>query len=327
MENKILRVLVVTNMYPIDQHKYYGIFVKEQMEALSRYYPSIVQDLYFIKGIKSKFEYLKSLLFVNLKIIQNEYDIIHIHFGLSGLFTLFNPFIKAPIITMLHSADIDKKKSNPLIIFLSKLVVRRSTFILYLNDEMKSTIKSLNNRIQYLPCGVNLDMFNYIEQQKENEYFTLGFPGNPVRPEKNYKFFEKLIKLLKDKGLIIKVIIFHNMSREEVVENLSKCDVLIMTSISEGSPQIVKEAMSCNIPVISSNVGDVNVLLSEVKHCYVINDFNEHKFIERIMLIFDLKSENRKSNGRDKIIELGLDNKEISKKIVKIYEMLIKNAS
>ena len=42
-----------------------------------------------------------------------------------------------------------------------------------------------------------------------------------------------------------------------------------MTSKSEGSPQIVKEALACNLPIVSTNTGDASVRLKSAKNCFI----------------------------------------------------------
>ncbi|MEO2072881.1 MAG: glycosyltransferase family 4 protein [Zunongwangia sp.] len=318
-----MKVLTITNMYPIHEHKYYGIFVKEQVNSLKQYYPEITSNLIFINGFKTKLNYLKSIFSINFHLLFNKYDIIHIHFGLSGLFTLFNPFIKAPIVTMLHSADIDIRKSNMLIIFITKLVVKRSSFILYLNEDMKRTISNYNSNILYLPCGVDSNFFIDKNFHKSVDSFTIGFPGNPKRPEKNFKLFEEIMEVLRKEKFNCKVVIFHGMTRSEVVDSLNSCDVLVMTSISEGSPQIIKEALSCNIPIVSSEVGDVEVLLNNVKNSFVISSFDPNNFVKKIKIILSEDPVRRKSTGRKKINELKLDHRDISKKIYNVYMKLL----
>jgi teichuronic acid biosynthesis glycosyltransferase TuaC len=58
-------------------------------------------------------------------------------------------------------------------------------------------------------------------------------------------------------------------TREEVAVLMTAVDVALMTSFSEGSPQFVKEALACNCPVVSTDVGDVRAVISSIPSCYI----------------------------------------------------------
>lgn len=80
-----MKILYVTNMYPDEKKPHFGVFVKEQMEAISLS-KEVDQTLYNIKGHISKWEYIKSMFSINYKIFKEKPDLIHVHYGLSGLF-------------------------------------------------------------------------------------------------------------------------------------------------------------------------------------------------------------------------------------------------
>jgi glycosyltransferase involved in cell wall biosynthesis len=93
-----------------------------------------------------------------------------------------------------------------------------------------------------------------------------------------------------------------------------------MTSFHEGSPQIIKEAMSCNRPIVSTDVGDVNKLIGQVNGCYIA-DSNPSVIASKI--IDALKME-KTEDGRRRIIEFGLDLDSVSSKIFNLYNVVIK---
>ena len=311
-------------MFPIADHPYYGIFVKEQIEALKTNF-NLDTNLIFINGRKSKLNYIKSIITINFHILFRKYDCIHIHFGLSGLFTLFNPFIKCPMFLTLHSADIDIAKKKHIIIFITKLVVKRMRKVFNLNEEMKTVLDKNKSIVEILPCGVDTEFFNESENKPVPCHkVTIGFPGNKVRIEKNYSLFINIINELSNK-YEVEVIEFHGMSRQEVLKSLNSLDMLLMTSISEGSPQIIKEAMACNVPIVSSNVGDVNVLLKDLDSCFIIKDFEKKSYISAITHILQRDKINRRTLGRERIHKLGLDQKTTVTKIFNHYLTAVKN--
>ena len=318
-----MKILTVTNMWPIPEHQYYGIFVKEQVEGLQKYFPEIKNKVWFINGFKNRINYFLSIIQINRHLITNKYDIIHIHFGLSGLFLLANPFIKVPIVTMLHGSDINTDKSNKLVSMISKLVVRRSNHVFYINDKIRAILKNQNSKLEYLPCGINTDIFKCRRVKNKTATVKVAFPASFQRPEKNYAFFCKVIDFLNTNyHLQTEIIEIHGKSRIEVCDILNSVDVLVMTSFREGSPQIIKEAMCCNTPIVTSNVGNVSVLLEKVNNCHVIDVFEEGLFCNAILDILNLKTEIRISNGRQRIFDLGLDEESTSMKIFNSYKSL-----
>jgi len=317
-----MKVLTITNMWPIKQAPYYGIFVKEQVEALKKYHPEINNKVYFINGKKSKLNYLWSIFKINWLLTFNKYDVIHIHYALSGLFLLFNPFIKTPVILTLHGSDFNSSKK--LITTVVRKIIRKTTDLICLNETMLTNLKSFNKRMQLIPCGVNTDTFQYNAYKRENLTYKIVFPSVKTRTVKNYKFFDKIINNLRSIDKIeIEVIEIDSKTRKEVNEILNEADLLCMTSITEGSPQIIKEALCCRTPIVSSNVGDVKELLSGITNCYVIESYDIDEFSNAIRKILQLPQKHRISNGRSKIYELGLDEKSTSKKIKKLYSSLI----
>lgn len=328
---KTKKILFVTNMYPVNDFKYFGIHVKEQIDSLNNNFP-IKSDLYFINGRKSKWNYLLSIVSINLKILFNSYDLIHIHFGLSGLFLLFVPYLKPKVIITLHSGDIDPDKASFFTYRLTKLICQKADKVIILNPKMENELIKIKSKLVMIPCGVDVSIFNTdplsnhsLPNNEINKHkIYLGFPGNRERKEKNFSMFKQVIDRIKENTQFsIETVEFHSMSREEVFLNLKKLDCLVMTSISEGSPQIIKEAMYLNIPIVSTNVGDIQYLLKNVRNSYVIDNFDTDLMVTRINDILKLDKYNRLSDGKERIINEGLDSYSTSKKLMNLYNQVL----
>lgn len=309
-----MKVLFVTNMYPKGGNDYYGIHVKEQIDSLD----TIEKQIYFINGRDKKYSYITSIVNIIRLLRNNKIDIVHIHFGLSGLFLLFATKIKSKIVVTLHGSDFNTK--NRLRKYINKTVLGKADKIIVVNDFM---LTSLNNECAIkIPCGINTDFFKPSCNKNEDEDFVIGFPGSPARTEKNYKLFCDIITELSKQHLKIKVCLFDKLTRAEVLSSLNRLDMLLLTSTSEGSPQIIKEAMACNIPIVSTHVGDVKHLLDGVNNSFVIDSFEVEQFIQPIKSIHSLPKVDRVSNGRDRIIALKLDNVSIAKALTLTYNSL-----
>lgn len=316
-----MKILYVTNMYPTPDFIYNGIHVQEQILYLTQKY-SLDYQVEFIDGRKSKFNYIKSIFTINRIIRQKDFDIIHIHFGLSGLFLLFNPFLKTPVVVTLHGSDTMAGKAYGLMLPITRQVVKRAKRVILMNENMVNLFSKHNTKLVKIPCGINVREFN-IGRKNKSGPFKLGFPGNKNRPGKNFSLFKEIVDKLDAEGHEIEILEFHNLTREEVIQNLSMLDCLLMTSLYEGSPQINKEAMANGIPIVSTNVGDVKKILFEVDNCYVVDSFEADQFLEPIKKIISLKNKDRVTNGKKRIEELQIDQDTVAIKIFNVYKEMI----
>lgn len=307
-------------MFPDKKSSYYGIFIKEQIEAIIKYYP-IDYDIYFIDGRKNKWNYIKSISKIHNMILHNKYDLIHIHYGLAGLFLFKKMRNKIPIVITLHGGDIQKTQKKYIQIFLTKKILKKADFVITLNDKMNNEVKPFVTRTEVIPCSINTEFFIPPINRSRNAPLNVVFPSSKERVEKNYRLFKDVLDLYKQKYSIdLQCIELNKMNRQQVVELFQIADVMLMTSYSEGSPQVVKEAMACNLPVISTNVGDVDYLLKGVKGSLVV----DNKAISLSEALFlSLNEQISGIEGREKLIELGLDDKTIASRIYSLYQSLI----
>lgn len=309
-------------MWPCKERPYMGIFVHEQVNELVSQ-KSIHSKVIVIKGYLCSLNYIKSIFSINNHLFQNKYDIIHIHFGLSGLFLLLRFRKNNKVVLTLHGSDINIESSNFLKVFITKLILRFVDKIICVNEKMISKTNQ-KDKCVIIPCGVNLNIFYPTKKDKNREIIQIVFPSSPLRVEKNFPLFESIIERLRDNfPHDIKVVIIDKLTRFEVAEILRNSDLLLLTSISEGSPQIVKEAMACNLPIVSTNVGDVSILLSELPFCEVINSFNADDFINPILNILNRKTELNEHIFLNRLKKLQLDSNSISEKLMKVYDSLL----
>jgi glycosyltransferase involved in cell wall biosynthesis len=317
-----MKILFVTNMYPIPEHKYLGIHVKEQVDYLTKNYP-IVSSIFFINTAeKGKLEYIKSIFKIFDILKKNKTDVIHIHYGLSAIFLLFfRP--KAKVFLTFHGGDILKEQGNHVQIFISKMAAKLVDKVFILNKEMEGIMKRLNVPYELLPCGVNTDFFiNKKELKAPGDSKLILFPGDPSRKVKNFGLFLKVIDILKRKSEYeINFICIHNMTRSEVCEWLNKADCLLMTSFSEGSPQIIKEALSCNLSVVSVPVGDVINVIDGIPFCSVSQDNNPENLADLVISVM----QSGDKSIRDAFLKKEIyDNKSVCKKLYENYTNLVK---
>ncbi|MCD4680710.1 MAG: glycosyltransferase, partial [Bacteroidales bacterium] len=155
---------------------------------------------------------------------------------------------------------------------------------------------------------LNLDL------QKKYILFS-SFFSNAV---KNYPLASKAISLLGYKENV-ELLELKDCNREQVCLLMNAVDISLMTSTSEGSSQFVKEAMACNCPIVSTDVGDVRQNIKNLEGCY-ITSFDSQDVAKKLDLAFKF---GKRTKGRERIYELGLDIKTVTQNIISIYEKVI----
>ena len=117
----------------------------------------------------------------------------------------------------------------------------------------------------------------------------------------------------------IKLIELKGYNRDQVNALMYNCDAFLMTSKTEGSPQVVKEALACGCPIVSVDVGDVAERTSGVEGCYVVPSREPKDIAEALLKAIAFEG---KTNGRDRILEMGLSNEQVAERLIEIYKSI-----
>lgn len=304
-------------MYPGLTHDsdHTGIFVQEQVGSLQQ--AGVDVDVLTISGSRSRLSYLTSIFMINRRLRNDpDIDLIHVHYGLSGLFLLFNyTFPKSRIVITYHGSDIAKTSKKYIQRMISRLVAHRARHLILVNSADKSELRRVKSRIHVLPCGVDTEFFQ--PSKTTSRAPIVVFPSSPSRPEKNYQLFLKVFNLLRQSNPGLEHICLDGMDREEVRNALRESSLVLMTSTSEGSPQVVKEALACNTPVVSVNVGDVSRLLGPVQNCFVSREYQTSELASLCQEALNLP--NIDGGGPARLKDLGLDSRSTAEKILCVY--------
>ena len=283
-------------------------FVKEQAESLMEQGLSV--DFFLIKG-KGLFGYLRNYFLLIKKIKREEYDLIHAHYGLSGLLATMQFYV--PVIITFHGSDVNMDKNY----IFSRIASRLSTTNIFVHQSLQKKLKIYKNPINIIPCGYNNNRFFPLSKDKAREVLKW-------KKSKHYivfsSSFDNKIKNVQLAKLAIsninncKLIELEGYEKEQINLILNASDLLLVTSLSETGPIIVKEALACNCPIISTNVGDVQKLIRNVNNCY-ISSYNPEDIKKRINQVF---RNNKRTNGQQIIKNFNLEN--IAYKIIDVYK-------
>src|SRR5262249_36868175 len=90
--------------------------------------------------------------------------------------------------------------------------------------------------------------------------------GNPV---KRPGLARDAVEATKRLGINAEIHQLSGVAHNEVPVWLNASDIVLLTSLHEGSPNIIKESLACNVPVVSVDVGDVRERIQGIEGCYL----------------------------------------------------------
>jgi len=287
-------------------------FILEQGDALTGI--GVVVEYLTIRG-KGIAGYLGNYKKLLAKINGFNPDIVHAHYGLSGL--LANLQRKVPVVTTYHGSDINKAW----IFRFSRLCMILSAHNIFVSSKNLTT-SGLTRNQSLIPCGVDINLFSPVDKVLarkdmglDNAFTYILFAGAFQNKVKNAALAQASVAGIPKVTLLE----LKDYSREQVALLMNAVDVALMTSFTEGSPQFVKEAMACNCPVVSVPVGDVSEVLTGVEGCY-ISTYEPADVAEKIRLVLET---GKRIEGRERIIYLKLDSDSVARRILEVYNSVI----
>ena len=267
------------------------------------------------KGIRG---YLQNLFRFRKLVKSVKVDLIHAHYSFSGFLAVLSSTGK-PVVTSLMGSDVKSDKKYRVLIYLFNYLFWKKTIVKSVDMQRELGLKN----VEVIPNGVDLDVFYEMNKRDAREKLNLSadervvlFASDPNRPEKNFALAQEAIVLA---GINIKTMFLKGLQPDEVRDYYNASDVVLLTSHWEGSPNVVKEAMACNSPVITTDVGDVSWLIGKTEGCFV-TDHSAPLIASNIKYCLDHVD---KSKGRDRIKSLKLDSVSVSVRILEIYRSVL----
>lgn len=273
-----LRVLMVTGVYPTEERPHAGTFIRTLVEAL-RAEGVDVEVVHPAPG-PVFWRYLSAILQVWWKTRKDRVDIVHGHYGQWCLFARLQ--WKVPVVAAFLGDDLlgtvtargGYSRKGALIVRLSRWLCRHVDVALVKSEEMRAAAQHPAARV--LPDGIDFTLFHPQERAQVREklgweqdgYYVL-FGNNPAIPVKNVKLARASVDHLAQQGVEAHLVIAHGLPQIQLVDYINACNAVILPSHAEGSPNIVKEAMACNVPVVATNVGDVSDVIWSTRGCSI----------------------------------------------------------
>jgi teichuronic acid biosynthesis glycosyltransferase TuaC len=323
-------VLVVTNMWPRPGHDAFGIFVRRQVESLIA--AGVRCDVMVVHGYRSTLAYgVAAARLARLAASSStHYGLVHAHGGESALPARF--YGRSPLLVSYCGSDllgvIEADGTVPPSWRLRRALIRESARLtkatITKTEELERCLpKAARVRNTIVPNGVDRELFRPIP--KAEALAELGwdaaervalFAADPKVVGKRVELAEAACEAARRRGFPVRLYVAAGTPPDRMPLLMNAADCLLLTSTAEGSPNVVKEALACDLPVVSTAVGDVRLLLTGVAPSLVTDADPE----ALATALIECTRDSGRSNGRERSRWLG--EREIAESILEIYRRL-----
>ena len=315
--------------------KDFGIapFVLSQAKSIQEEGVEILFYKVIGKGIRG---YLKNVRKLRLFLSEHSIDIIHAHYSFNGLLALL-AIAKPPVVVSFMGSDTygdydtkgRLKRGSFINIFISKAIQPFINAAIVKSPNLANYIYT-KNKLSTIPNGVNINIFKPIDQSVAKEKLGLHkdinyvlFLGEKGNERKNFELSANAVsKVNEESKSKILFLTPYPVSQELLPYYMCAANVVLLSSYNEGSPNVIKEAMACNRPIVSTNVGDVEWLFGNEPGHYIAS-FEVDDYANKLKQAVDFSNNNESTNGRERIKQLGLDSQTIAQRIIAIYKKVL----
>jgi glycosyltransferase involved in cell wall biosynthesis len=311
-----LRVLIVTNEYPTKETPGHFPCLVDQITSLEAL--GIQVELLHIDRSQGRISYVHAAWRLFLTSFQRRrYDLVHGYYGHSGLLARLQ--FRYPVIVTFRGSDLLSRRDG----IIGKLVAKLVDGVIVMSEEMACVAK--REDAQVIPFGVNLDLFKPYPKTLARSELGLSlsdklvlFPWNPARRVKRFDIVKKSVQILQENDQKVSLKVIFNEPPEIVAKYMNACDALVLASDYEGSPMAIREAMACNLPIVSVNVGDVEQIFGDTEGCYLCKQ-NATDLAEKLAMAL---SRNQRTTGFETAKKMNA--KGAAEKVLSVYQRVVK---
>lgn len=322
-----MKILYIVNIYPDASNPAAEPFVRTQIDSVRKAGADV--EIFNVRSNESKLNYGRALHAIRKLSRRKSYDVVHGHYVYSGWIAALAPDIKLSVVSYMGSDLLGSVTSNGSLsphgridMMLSRILQSRVDGIIVKSNEMRNVLVAPEKAI-VLPNGVDFDVFRPILRQECRRKLGLHADGAYIlhigrknNPNKGYEIaYLAASQLSKESGC--ELLNVSGVAHDLMPIYMNAANVLVVPSRYEGSPNVVKEALACNLPVVATDVGDVRELIGNIPGCKIAERKPE-AFSDAIR---QLMTRTESFNGRKAIGHLRVE--KIAAKLLDFYEQII----
>jgi glycosyltransferase involved in cell wall biosynthesis len=271
---------MVTGAYPTEQKPHSGTFIKSQVDSLIA--AGVDVEIIHPKPGPVLLRYASAIIQVFLKTLTLRFDVVHGHYGqwcfiarMQWTTPVVASFLGSDLLSTLSINPAESKK-DALVLYISRWLCYRVDAVIVKSEGMKKATLVPADNIFIIPNGVDFELFRPIPRAEaravlgwDQDHYYVLFGNDPEKPVKNFPLAQSAIECLRANGIFAELVVANGLPQTTVAQYINASNALVLPSIAEGSPNIVKETMACNVPVVATDVGDVAQVISHTRGCSV----------------------------------------------------------
>lgn len=322
-----MRILTVCNAYPSAEKPWEGPAIGVQVQGL-RKLGLDVHVLHLKRQALGQRVYLGAYPKIRRLFLEGKFDILHVQYGgVQGLLGSLAAGRRCVITyrgTDLHGGfaqNHGEKIRYWTGVQCSRLAAAKCGACIVVSKNLLSFLGSRAQKASVIPSGVDYNRFFPMDKQEARKKLGLCedaryilFCDSGADPVKRRDLAERSFGLVRGFFPKASLLLLTRVAFSEVPLYINAADVLLVTSQKEGSPNIVKEAVACNVPVVAVEAGDIGAIISGLSNCYMTP--REPGAISRTLI--KVLAAGRRSEGREKMRYL-LDNENSCRRVLSVY--------
>ena len=321
---------MITSEFPTWERPHSVPFITRQVEFLKR--AGVDVDVFHFKGAKRLTNYISAWRRLRTHANGKHYDLVHAQWGQSAALAMPKSL---PLVITFRGNDLEGiVGKDGKITFLgriqrsvSKMMARFADEVIVVSDSLATHLKRTDFHV--IPSGLDLEMFRPMPVAEARSFLGLPpdkklilFAASTIdNPRKRYWLAKEAVDLLSKK-MEAELIVANNVPHTSIPYYMNACNALLLTSVHEGSPNVVKEAIACNLPVVALNVGDVEKRIRGIEGCFVSERPTAQALAADLEKVF---LRQQRINGRDSVVEL--HESKIASKVIEVYRTALQKSS